>query len=140
MGHRVGAGSGQQFARRLAPPSAIVATPAPEPIRNAPSILRFRLGALLAAQLFDFGTFTIMVGRHGIEAEANPIVAQGFMSFGLPLLAIGKAAQVVLVGSILVILGRVLATRSLTRRIATSIALLAVAGGVIGGVSNVLVH
>jgi hypothetical protein len=104
------------------------------------SILRFRIATLLAAQLFDFGTFTVMVARHGIEAETNPLVAHGFMAFGLPILAAGKAAQVVLVGSILVILGRVLATQPGIRRIATSVALLAVAGGMVGGVSNVLVH
>ena len=53
-------------------------------IRPSGPILRFRLAALLAAQLFDFGTFTLMVGRHGIVAELNPLVAQGFVAFGLP--------------------------------------------------------
>jgi len=41
-------------------------------------ILRFRLAAIFAAQLFDFVTFTIMIERHGIDAELNPIVALGF--------------------------------------------------------------
>jgi hypothetical protein len=103
-------------------------------------VLRLRLAALLAAQLFDFATFTVMIGRHGIEAEANPLVAQGFVAFGLPLVAASKGALVVLVGSILVILGRVWSSGLATKRIATLVALLAVAGGMIGGVSNVLVH
>ena len=137
MRTQVGPGSGQGY--RALPPLPVAATSR----RRAPaprSILRFRLATLLAAQLFDFGTFTVMVARHGIEAETNPLVAHGFMAFGLPILAAGKAAQVVLVGSILVILARVLATQPGIRRIATSVALLAVAGGMVGGVSNVLVH
>jgi hypothetical protein len=138
MRQQVGAGSGQRYGT-LPPAPAVAAAPTRNPISTARSILRFRLAAMFAAQLFDFGTFTIMVGHHGIEAEVNPLVAQGFMAFGLPILAAGKTAQVVLVGSIVVILGRVWATGP-TRRIATSVALLAVAGGVAGGVSNVLVH
>jgi len=139
MRRQVGAGSGQRYAT----PSPVAAVAAPQPptrLSTPPSVIRFRLATLFAAQLFDFGTFTIMVGHHGIEAEANPLIAQGFMSFGMPILAAGKIAQVVLVGSILVILGRVIATGTRTHRIATSVALLAVAGGLLGGVSNVLVH
>jgi hypothetical protein len=139
MRTQVGAGSGQRY--RTMPPTRPAGTartrkPAPTPR----SILKARLATLFAAQLFDFGTFTIMVDRHGIGAEANPLIAHGFIAFGLPILAAGKVAQVVLVGSIVVILGRVLATRPGIRRLATSVALLAVAGGIVGGVSNVLVH
>jgi hypothetical protein len=134
---QVGPGSGQGY--RALPPPPAAATSRPR-VPAPRSILRFRIATLLAAQLFDFGTFTVMVAHHGIEAETNPLVAHGFMAFGLPILAAGKAAQVVLVGSILVILGRVLATQPGIRRIATSVALLAVAGGMVGGVSNVLVH
>ena len=137
MRTQVGAGAGQGY--RALPPQPAAAKPRP-PAPAPRSILRIRLATLLAAQLFDFGTFTVMVARHGIEAEANPLIAHGFMAFGLPILAAGKAAQVVLVGSILVILGRVLATPPGIRRIATSVALLAVAGGMVGGVSNILVH
>jgi hypothetical protein len=105
------------------------------------SVLRLRLAALLAAQLFDFATFTVMVGHHGIEAEANPVVARGFIAFGLPLVAASKGALIVFLGSILVILARTWSSGGLaTRRIATLVALLAVAGGMAGGVSNVLVH
>ena len=137
MRTQVWAGSGQGY--RALPPQPVAVEPR-SPAPASRSILRFRLATLLAAQLFDFGTFTIMVARHGIEAETNPLVAHGFMAFGLPILAAGKAAQVVLVGSILVILGRFLAAQPGIRRIATSVALLAVAGGMVGGVSNVLVH
>jgi hypothetical protein len=103
-------------------------------------VLRFRLAALLAAQLFDFGTFTVMVSRHGIVSETNPIVAHGFVAFGLPLVAVAKGALVLLVGSILVILGRAWAAAPMTRRVATSVALVAVASGLLGGISNAIVH
>jgi hypothetical protein len=104
------------------------------------AVLRLRLATLLAAQLFDFATFVVMVGRHGIVAEMNPLVAQGFLAHGLWILALAKAAVIVLVGSIVVLLGRDDTPRRINRGIATSIALLAVLGGLVGGISNVLVH
>ena len=84
-----------------------------DPPRGA--ILRFRLAALLAAQLFDFGTFTLMVSKHGIVAELNPIVAQGFATFGLPVLVLAKIALVVLLASIVVLLARDAPTRRSVR-------------------------
>ena len=105
--------------------------------RAAP-VLPLRLASLVAAQMFDYGTFTVMVGRHGISPEANPLVAIAFAAFGMPVLALAKAALVVLVASIIVILSR---DRPLRRRapdLAGLVAVLAVVGGLIGGVSNVL--
>jgi hypothetical protein len=104
-----------------------------------PGMLRIRLATLLTAQLFDFGTFAVMIARHGVMAEMNPLVAQGLAAYGLPLLAVAKAALVLLLGSIVVILGRPGPRRRRGMRLATSVALLAVAGGLVGGVSNVLV-
>ena len=72
------------------------------PLRR--EILRFRLAALFAAQFFDLGTFSLMVDRHGVAAEANPIVAQGFADWGIALVIVAKLALVVLVGSIVVLL------------------------------------
>ena len=106
--------------------------------RPAGPILRFRLATLLAAQLFDFGTFTLMVNRHGIVAEVNPIVAQGFETFGMPVLAISKIALVVLLGSIVIVLARDRASGGPIRGLAAAITMLAVAGGLVGGISNVL--
>jgi hypothetical protein len=110
----------------------------PALIRPSGPILRFRLAALFAAQLFDFGTFTLMVGRHGIMAEVNPLVAQGFVAFGLPLLVVVKLALVVLLGSIVVLLGREGPSGRPSSRLAAGVAVLAVAAGLVGGVSNVL--
>jgi hypothetical protein len=143
MGRRIGAGSGQRFAVGSQDQNVTAAKPlklTPSSLPMALSVLRLRLAALLAAQLFDYATFTVMVGHHGIEAEANPVVARGFIAFGLPLVAAGKGALIVFLGSVLVILARAWSSGMAIRRIATLVALLAVAGGMAGGVSNVLVH
>ena len=104
-----------------------------------PGLLRLRVATLLVAQLFDYGTFTVMIARHGVLTEINPLVAQGLVTYGLPLLALAKTALVVLLGSIVVILASPGRHRPIATRLATAIALLAVGGGLVGGVSNVLV-
>ena len=67
-------------------------------------VVRFRLAALFAAQFFDLGTFSLMVDRHGVAAEVNPIVAQGFADWGMVLVVVAKLALVLLVGSVVVLL------------------------------------
>jgi hypothetical protein len=101
-------------------------------------VLRLRIAALVAAQLFDYGTFTLMVERHGIRAELNPIVAHGFAAFGLPIIALAKLALVVLIGSIIVILAHDQRASRGTMRIATAVTVIAVAAGLVGGLSNIL--
>jgi hypothetical protein len=101
-------------------------------------VLRLRLAALFAAQLFDYGTFTLMVERHGIRAELNPIVAHGFATFGLPIVALAKLALIVLIGSIIVVLAHDRTASRRTTRVATFVAMLAVVSGLVGGISNVL--
>jgi hypothetical protein len=124
---------------RLSGRGPVVATALiPGLIRPYGPILRFRLAALLAAQLFDFGTFTLMVGRHGIVAELNPLVAQGFVAFGLPILVLVKLALVVLLGSIVVLVGRDRPARRSIPGLAASITILGVIAGLVGGISNVL--
>lgn len=104
-------------------------------------VLLFRLAALMAAQLFDLATFTIMVARHGIRHEMNPLIAHAFAGFGLPALVALKLALVLLLGSIVILLARLPRGR---RRsfidLAALITVLGVAGGLVGGVSNFLVH
>ena len=133
----VRAGAGHLSGRGTLVASAVIPV-IPTLVKPRGAILRFRLAALLAAQLFDFGTFTVMIGRHGIVAEVNPIVAQGFDAFGMPILAISKVALIVLLGSIVVLLAREVPSRRPTPRLAAAITLLAVLGGLIGGISNVL--
>ncbi len=104
------------------------------PLRRA--VVRFRLAALFAAQFFDLGTFTLMVDRHGVAAEANPIIAQGFSDWGLVLVVVAKLALVVLVGSIVVLLAEH-PTRRSSLGIAAVVTVAAVVAGFTGGVSNV---
>jgi hypothetical protein len=101
-------------------------------------VLRLRIAALVAAQMFDYGTFTVMVERHGIQAELNPIVANGFAAFGLPIVALSKLALVVLIGSIIVILAHDRGASRGTMRIASAVTILAVVAGLFGGISNIL--
>ena len=103
------------------------------PVRRG--VVRFRLAALFAAQFFDLGTFSMMVGRHGVAAEANPIVAQGFQDWGLLLVIVAKLALFVLVGSIVVLLATH-PTRRASLGIAAVISVAAVVAGFTGGVSN----
>src|SRR5215204_1983328 len=100
-----------------------------------PLVVPFRIATVLAAQLFDLATFSIMIGRHGIGAELNPLVAHGFAGFGMPMVVVMKITLVVLLASTIVVLHR---GRSGTwsRAWAATIAVVAAAGGLIGGISN----
>ena len=98
-------------------------------------VVRFRLAALFAAQFFDLGTFSLMVGRHGVAAEVNPIVAQGFADWGMVLVVVAKLALVLLVGSIVVLLARN-PTRRVSLSVAAVVTVAAVVAGFTGGVSN----
>jgi hypothetical protein len=102
------------------------------------AILRFRLATIFAAQLFDFATFMVMVNRRGIDAELNPVVAQGFESGGFPGLLLAKIVLIVLVSSTIVILGRDAAPSTMPARLAVIITLFAVGAGVVGGFSNAI--
>jgi hypothetical protein len=79
-----------------------------------------------------------MVGRHGIVAELNPLVAQGFVAFGLPILVLVKLALVLLLGSIVVLVGPDRPARRSIPGLAASITILGVIAGLVGGISNVL--
>jgi hypothetical protein len=71
-------------------------------------------------------------------AELNPIVAQGFATFGLPVLVLAKIALVVLLASIVVLLARDVPTRRSVQGLAALITVIAVTAGLLGGISNVL--
>ena len=66
-------------------------------------VVQSRIAAVVAAQLFDFATFTIMVGRHGIGTELNPLVAHGFAGFGMPMVAVMKIVLVLLLGFFIIV-------------------------------------
>jgi hypothetical protein len=64
------------------------------------------LKLLILAQLADWATFIVMVARHGLDAEANPIVARLFEDHGLFLLTAAKVAAVILVAATFLVVGR----------------------------------
>jgi hypothetical protein len=61
---------------------------------------------LILTQLSDYLTFVIMVSRHGLGAEANPIVSMLAQDHGIFLLTAAKVAAVVLVATTFMVVGR----------------------------------
>lgn len=102
------------------------------------TILSFRLIAILAAQLFDFSTFVVMVQRHGIRAELNPLVVSSFHASGLLGLLAAKLVLVAFVGGVIILLGRQTSPIHVPSRLATFITVLAVLAGVFGGWTNAI--
>jgi len=110
----------------------------PSPAVPRTLVVPSRVAAVIAAQLFDFATFTIMVGRHGIGTELNPLVAHGFAGFGMPMVAVMKIALVLLLGSIIVVLDRPGQVDRRLPSLAPVIAVIAVVAGLVGGLSNTI--
>jgi hypothetical protein len=92
--------------------------------------------AMVAAQLFDLGTFLTMVHRLGPVAEANPIVAEVLSSGGLGVVVLAKLALVVLVGAVAVVLTAVDQHRA--RRLGGALLAFAIVAGVVGGWTNAM--
>jgi hypothetical protein len=69
-------------------------------IGRAANVAFLRLATLLLAQAFDLATFSVMVARHGPAAEANPIVTDLFVAYGMPAVIFAKAVLVLLVGAL----------------------------------------
>ena len=86
---------------------------------------------LIATQLADYVTFILMVSRHGVAAEVNPIVSKLLQDHGLLLLTAAKLSAVVLVGATFLIVGR---TRP---RLAAAVLAVGVISGGLGAFSNV---
>jgi hypothetical protein len=90
------------------------------------------LALLATAQLFDYVTFMVMIERHGLGAELNPIVIAIASSVGLVGLTVVKGAAVVFLASTAVLL--------LPRRphVAIGVLTVGIILGVVGGISNVM--
>lgn len=89
------------------------------------------IGLLILAHLADYVTFVLMVARHGLQAEVNPIVATIAQDHGLLLLTLAKVATVLLVASVFLVVGR---TRP---RLAAGVLLFGVLVGGLGAFSNI---
>jgi hypothetical protein len=104
-------------------------------VGRAASIGFLRLMTLCLAQALDLATFSVMVARHGVAAEANPIVTDLFGWFGMPAVIVAKVALVLLIGCLSI------AASSRGGRGVWSIVgglplALAIAAGLIGGITN----
>ena len=89
------------------------------------------LTALAVAHLFDYTSFLVLVSRHGLAAEANPIVVRIAQTAGIPGLTIAKLGTVAFAASLMLII--------LPRRpkLAMALVVFGVAAGLLGGLSNV---
>ena len=99
----------------------------------------FRLATLMLAQALDLTTFVLMVRTHGVAAEANPLVADLFVTLGVPAVLIAKGLLVVVVGS-LGIAAAAVSSGGLAWRVAGGLPIaLAIAIGLVGGITNAAV-
>jgi hypothetical protein len=87
--------------------------------------------ALALASLFDYVSFLVMVSRHGLAAEANPLVRGLVEQLGLPGLTLAKLATVLMAGAAVALLFQ------RRRGVALALVVFGVLAGVVGGLSNV---
>jgi len=114
-------------------PRGAVASPVPfKPNRIGSVVPLIALGILAAAQLFDYVSFMVMIERHGLTAELNPIVIALANSVGLIGLTLVKA------GAVLFLAFAVLLLMPRRRHVAVAVLAVGVVLGVVGGVSNVM--
>ena len=90
---------------------------------------------LTVAQLLDLGTFIRMIDRHGVGAEANPLVSHIVGQLGLPYVTVAKITALSVVVAVTVVL-----TESPYRRghprLARLVVAVAVIAGIVGGWTN----
>ena len=88
------------------------------------------LAVLLLAHIFDWASFVVMIGRHGLGAEANPIVVTLVQETGVPGVTVAKLATVAFAA----LLALLIAPKR--RRMAMVLLSFGVAAGLLGGISN----
>ena len=91
----------------------------------------FGIGLLIVAHVADYTTFVVMVAKHGLDSELNPLVAKIAEEYGLALLTMAKFATVLLVASVFLIVVR---SRP---RVATVVLSFGVLVGAMGAFSNI---
>lgn len=87
--------------------------------------------ALTLAHAFDYVSFLLLVARHGLAAEANPIVVVLAQEVGLPGLTLAKIIAVSFAALVMFLLARH------SRALAMGVLVFAIGAGLIGGFSNV---
>lgn len=88
------------------------------------------IGLLIIAHAADYMTFIVMVARHGLGTEMNPLVVTIAQEHGLLLLTLAKTSTVLLVAATFLVVGR---TRP---RLAASVLVIGVLIGGLGAFSN----
>ena len=107
-------------------------------VSRAASIGFLRLATLALAQAIDLATFSMMVARHGSAAEANPLVNDLFVTLGMPAVVFAKAALVLLIGALCLAAGA-RGGRGVWALVGGVPLALAIAAGLIGGITNTAV-
>lgn len=108
-------------------------------VRRVASDMGLRVMTLFLAQSLDLATFSVMVARHGAGAEANPVVSDLFDSFGMPAVVVVKLVLIVIVSALsLAAAGR--GGRGLWAVIGGLPLAVAIAAGLIGGITNVATY
>lgn len=88
------------------------------------------LAVLALAHLLDWASFLVMIARHGLRAEANPIVVTLVEATGVPGVTLAKLATVAFAAGLAVLI----APRR--RRMAMVLLSFGVVAGLVGGISN----
>ena len=96
---------------------------------TVPQLLAF--GVLALAHFFDYATFLVLMVRHGLAAEANPIVVRIAETMGIPGLTLAKVATVAFAFALMLLIA------PKRRRLAGGLLVFGVAAGLVGGFSNV---
>jgi hypothetical protein len=86
---------------------------------------------LALAHFFDWASFMLMIGRHGLSAEANPIVVQVFQETGLTGVTLAKVATVAFAAVLALI---IIPNR---RRLGMGLITFGVVAGLFGGLTNI---
>jgi len=86
---------------------------------------------LAIAHFFDYATFVILISRHTLAAEANPVVVSIFKQTGIGGLTIAKVFTVVLAASMTIVIW------PRYPRLAAILLTFGVVAGLFGALSNV---
>ncbi len=87
---------------------------------------------LASAQMFDYLSFMVMIEKHGLAAELNPIVVTLHQNVGMVGLTVVKAGAVIFLAFAALLL--------IPRRplVGASVLTVGIVLGIVGGVSNVI--
>ena len=92
----------------------------------------FAIFILVIAHFFDWASFLVMVTRHGLIAEGNPLVVHVATQWGLPGLTVSKLVAVALSAAVVAVL------LPRNRKLAMLVLAFGVIAGVFGTISNVI--